>query len=118
MPLSEYEQRVLAQMEQQLRDADPKLAQSLNTRGRVDVARLSVGLIIGFVGLGMLVAGVATTYVWLGILGFVAMLGGALYASSGTKAARNSAAKGKGRTGSASSFMKWQQERWDKREGE
>ena len=41
MPLSEYEQRVLAQMEQHLRDADPGLEKSLTSRGTLDVKKLS-----------------------------------------------------------------------------
>lgn len=117
MPLSEYEQRVLAQMEQQLRQADPQLAKSLDNRARLDVAKLSVGLVIGFVGLGLLIAGVATAYVWLGVLGFLAMLGGALYAMSGTKAVRRGGSKAQGsRDGRATGFMQRQQERWDKRD--
>ena len=80
MPLSEYEQRVLAQMEQQLRDADPELAQSLQVpaRGRLDVRRLSLGILVALIGIGALIAGVAADQIWLGVLGFVGMLVGAL----------------------------------------
>ena len=83
MPLSEYEQRVLAQMESQLRDADPKLARSLDSPATIDLRRLSIGVGIGIVGLCVLVAGVATSQIWLGVLGFIAMLIGALAASYG-----------------------------------
>ncbi len=44
--------------------------------------KLSIGVLGTIVGLGVLVAGVATTQVWLGILGFVGMLGGVLYATT------------------------------------
>lgn len=118
MPLSEYEQRVLAQMENQLREADPQLAKSLDNRARLDLTKLSVGVAIGLVGLGVLVAGVAISQIWLGILGFLAMLGGALYAISGSASPRKS---GKGSGGPAnppapksSSFMNRQQERWER----
>lgn len=113
MPLSEYEQRVLAQMEQHLRDADPGLEKSLSSRGRIDVKKLSIGVLGTIVGLGVLVAGVATTQVWLGILGFVGMLGGVLYAtthSGGTRAPGTAKAPR-----STSGFMDRQQERWEKR---
>lgn len=126
MPLSEYEQRVLAQMEQQLRDADPELVQSLGEPGPiVDVRRLSMGILIILVGIGMLVAGVALPQTLLGVLGFVGMLIGALYAFSKGKASREVSAgdaptppKTPRPTASApakGSFMDRQQERWERR---
>lgn len=112
MPLSEYEQRVLAQMEQHLRDADPGLEKSLTSRGTLDVKKLSIGILGTIVGLGVLIAGVATSEVWLGVLGFVAMLGGVLYATTGRPAGHAKPAAR--RTGG---FMDRQQERWEKRQG-
>lgn len=122
MPLSEYEQRVLAQMEQQLRDADPELMESLGASGPViDVRRLSLGILIALIGIGALVTGVAIDQPLLGVLGFVGMLIGALHAFSKGSSARTkveaptrvspkaSAAPRKG------SFMDRQQERWDRR---
>ncbi|MDO5494089.1 MAG: DUF3040 domain-containing protein [bacterium] len=125
MPLSEYEQRVLAQMEQQLRDADPELAQSLQApaRGRFDVRRLSLGILVALIGIGALVAGVAANQVWLGILGFVGMLAGALLATTLTSGSSSAAAPADdpdspspARKGGSSSFMERQQERWEKRQ--
>lgn len=114
MPLSEYEQRVLAQMEQHLRDADPGLEKSLTSKGRIDVKKLSIGILATIVGLGILVAGVATTQVWIGIVGFVAMLAGVLFAttqSGGREKARRPESRRSG------GFMDRQQERWEKRQG-
>lgn len=119
MPLSEYEQRVLAQMESQLRDADPKLARSLDSPASLDFRRLSIGVVIGIIGICVLVAGVATTQIWLGVLGFLAMFGGALYAMSRTsskKASKATPQQPKGGSSSSSSFMDRQNERWDKRD--
>ncbi|MDN5558517.1 MAG: DUF3040 domain-containing protein [Ruaniaceae bacterium] len=118
MPLSEYEQRVLAQMESQLRDADPKLARSLDSPSTIDLRRLSVGIGIGIVGLCVLVAGVAISQIWLGVLGFIAMLAGALYAMSrrnGTSSVKKKPSA-PSNPSSTSSFMERQNERWDNRE--
>lgn len=128
MPLSEYEQRVLAQMEQQLRDADPDLAQSLQapSRGRIDVRRLSLGILVALAGVGALIAGVAAYQIWLGVLGFGGMLAGALLATTLTKdakGAKNAAGQpgrpSSGRPGGsrgAGGFMARQQERWERRQ--
>ncbi|HZK04875.1 MAG TPA: DUF3040 domain-containing protein [Actinomycetaceae bacterium] len=127
MPLSEYEQRVLAQMEQQLRDADPELAESLQAspRGKIDVRRLSLGILIGLIGVVALVAGVAANQIWLGILGFLAMLSGALLAMTlpkdGSRKSGKSARPGQSKgpssdTKSSSAFMERQQERWERRQ--
>ncbi len=112
MPLSEYEQRVLAQMEQHLRDADPALEKSLASKGRLDVRKISIGVVVAIAGLGLLVAGVATGAVWLGILGFMVMLGGVMMATSLTphRGAGGRASR------SRSSFMARQQERWERRQ--
>lgn len=72
MPLSEYEQRVLEQMERQLTSDDPKLVSTLRG-GRSSLRRW---LLTGFgalVGLGMLVVGTAASIPVVGILGFVLM---------------------------------------------
>jgi len=114
MPLSEYEQRVLAQMEQHLRDADPALEKSMTSKGRIDVRKLSIGVVLAIVGLGVLVAGVATSQVWLGILGFVAMLGGVMLATTLSTTKNTSARAASARA--ASGFMTRQQERWQKRQ--
>lgn len=78
MPLSEHEQRLLEQMERALYAEDPKFATSMrNPRGTAgDRRRVALGVVAVLVGLGLLVAGVATQLVAVGVLGFLAMLGG------------------------------------------
>src|SRR5512133_3848761 len=72
MPLSEYEQRVLEQMERQLTSDDPKLVHTLQG-GSSSLSRwLLTG--VGFLaGLGGLIAGTATGNAVVGVLGFVVM---------------------------------------------
>ncbi|UNX55970.1 DUF3040 domain-containing protein [Georgenia sp. TF02-10] len=119
MPLSEYEQRMLQQMEQQLRSDDPKLADTLAERPRTDVRRLSLGALLFLLGLAGLVGGVATGWVWLGVLGFVVMLGGVLLAISGPRGSSRRAGgvrrPGGPGTTSRGSFMQRQEDRWDRR---
>lgn len=75
MPLSEHEQRLLEQMEKALYAEDPKFATSLrSSRGRASRGRAALGVLALLAGLGMLLGGVATTIIALGVVGFVAML--------------------------------------------
>ncbi len=83
MALSEYEQKMLEQLEAQLRDEDPKLAESFQPARQVSLRRLVLGIFIIVAGLGVLIAAVAFSLSWLGIIGFVVMLGGAMYTFSG-----------------------------------
>ncbi len=122
MPLSEYEQRVLSQMEQQLR-SDPRMVSTFTAEQRYSGRRLALGALLVLAGLGMLVGGVAAVQVWLGVLGFVAMLGGVMLAISkprGVAATRPPAARKKG--GPAvrrdAGFMQRLEERWDRRRDE
>lgn len=78
MPLSEHEQRLLEQMERALYAEDPKFATSMrNPRaGAGDRRLIAVGVLVFLVGMGLLLAGVMTQLVVVGVVGFLAMLGG------------------------------------------
>lgn len=80
MPLSEREQQLLEQMEQALYAEDPQFATSLReTRQRaIDGRRLALAVLAVLAGLGGLIAGVALSFVPLGVIGFLAMFGGVL----------------------------------------
>ena len=84
MPLSEHEQRLLEQMERALYAEDPKFATSLRSANGVRASRARAGLgVLGvLVGLGLILAGVATTVIALGVGGFAVMLVGAVVAYS------------------------------------
>jgi hypothetical protein len=81
VPLSDHEQRLLEQIEQALYDEDPKFARLYRAtdvrshyRGRVIRGLLGV-----LAGIAMLLAGVITTLIPLGVGGFVVMLASATY---------------------------------------
>ncbi|HEY0187174.1 MAG TPA: DUF3040 domain-containing protein [Cellulomonas sp.] len=122
MPLSEYEQRVLEQMERQLTSDDPRLANTLTSRGRRPVLRYVLGGLGAVVGLLLLVVGAAASQVWLGVLGFVVMFASVAIAFARP---RRSGPLGVVRPGGAVSrapaaprkkgFMNRLEDRWDRR---
>lgn len=129
MPLSEREQKLLEQLEQQLNADDPGLAQSLNregSRGAAPAAAYSVrhlvlGVLIAVAGLGVVIAGVAAKLIILGVLGFLIMVAGVYYAATGRGKGAPAKTTGTGgkTTASAgrSSFMQNLERKWDERQG-
>lgn len=84
MPLSEEELRMLEQMERALVAEDPKFASALRgSRMRSHARRRLVLAIVGFVvGVVLLMTGVVLPLIYVGILGFLVMLGSALFGLS------------------------------------
>ena len=78
MPLSEYEQRVLDQLERDL-GSDPKLGRTM-ARGPRQRGRVVWGAIGVIVGLGIVLVGVMSQVVLVGIAGFAIMLAAAMWA--------------------------------------
>jgi Protein of unknown function (DUF3040) len=74
MPLSEHEQRILAEIERRLLEEDPKFAHQVGSSFRAHLARRLKLAVVGFVlGLVVLVAGFVQN-VAVGVAGFVIML--------------------------------------------
>ncbi|HEY1621034.1 MAG TPA: DUF3040 domain-containing protein [Streptosporangiaceae bacterium] len=84
MPLSEHEQRQLEQIEQALYAEHPRFARRVRASDpRVHYRRRVFQAAIGFlVGVGLLVGGVATKNLWIGVAGFVVMLACCMWALS------------------------------------
>ncbi len=82
MPLSEHEQRQLEQIEQALYTDYPRFANAVRASDpRVHYKRRVIEAALGFLlGVGMLVAGVVTKYIWIGVAGFVVMLACSMWA--------------------------------------
>jgi hypothetical protein len=82
VPLSEHEQRQLEQIEQALYADYPKLAQAVRAKDpRVHYKRRVAEAAIGFLlGVGLLLAGVVSKYIFVGVGGFVVMLACAMWA--------------------------------------
>jgi hypothetical protein len=80
MPLSDHEQRILADIEARLRADDPGLADAVSTRTvaahlRRRLRWVALGLLAGFV---LLFVGLTQNLLW-GVLGFVIMLAAVYY---------------------------------------
>ncbi len=80
MPLSEDEQRILSQIEQQLYESDPGLAHEVSsttvfTHGFKHIRLAAVGLVAG---LAFLLFTLSVSF-WLAFVGFLIMLGSAWY---------------------------------------
>ncbi|MWB98366.1 DUF3040 domain-containing protein [Agromyces seonyuensis] len=123
MPLSEQEQRLLDEMERSLYRNDADFVQAVGgRRGRPAYRSIVLGVLLAVVGIGALIAGVATQLLVVGILGFVIMFAGVLLAVTPSK--RSAApvepipgARGEhGRPSSSSGFMDKLNERWDRRQ--
>lgn len=122
MPLSEYEQRVLEQMERHLSTDDPRLANRLTQRGR-PVTRYLVAVVGTLLGILALLFGVILGP-WLGVVlgavGFAMMFASVAFAFSSP---RKRAVEGAPAAGKASrpskpprrGVMNTFEERWSRR---
>jgi Protein of unknown function (DUF3040) len=126
MPLSEYEQRVLEQMERQLTSDDPRLANTLTQRGRRPFGRYVIAGVGATVGLLLLVLGAANSQAWLGVVGFVVMFAAVAFAFADPRGSRRSGPKGVVQSDGAvrpakkqrAGLMSRLEERWERRRGE
>ena len=128
MPLSEHEQRLLAQMEQQLLAEDPKFASAMNGRRSLARRRMIIGVLAILVGMVTLIFAVAQQWIIVGVLAFLVMLGGAVYAFSAPKTATGpvgvvdesggTRARRPSRPARSGTFMQRLEERWDRRRDE
>jgi hypothetical protein len=142
VPLSEHEQRQLEQIEQALYAEHPRFARAVRASDpRVHYRRRVIQAAVGFlVGVGLLVAGVATKDPWIGVAGFVVMLACSMWALNsyrhmtgitagrglakerragrGSRAGRGGRAGRRGRVGKAPSagMMERLEERWRRRQ--
>ncbi|CAM3186205.1 hypothetical protein PSET11_03139 [Arthrobacter ulcerisalmonis] len=120
MPLSEHEQKLLEQLEKQLHEEDPKFANSMGSDpGRSWSTRhVVIGVLCALAGIFLLLVGVTTQLIVVGVLGFIVMGGGVYFATmrSAAAAARGGAPGSTAKSGKPrSSFMNSLEERWDER---
>lgn len=130
MPLSEYEQQMLRQMEQALSADDPQLVSQMRNLGsaRPSSQRLAVGVVGVIAGLALIVTAILVSMIPLGAVGFAIMVAAAGYAlwptsrrpglsavnADGTTGPARTGARAKGARRDAS-FMQRIEDRWDRR---
>lgn len=125
MALSEREQRLLDEMERGFYQSEADVMQTVSaSRRRVNYRSLVLGIIVVLVGVGVLVGGVAAQQLWLGLIGFAAMLGGVMLMfrrgpEPSIESELDAGAKSGGGEGAAgrSSLSERMERRWDERMG-
>ncbi|ROS77200.1 DUF3040 domain-containing protein [Cellulomonas sp. PhB143] len=129
MPLSEYEQRVLEQMERALTSDDPRLATTLQTAERRSALRWLVAGCGVVGGLLLLVVGVTVgdgIGIAIGVVGFAIMFAGVAFALARPRRRGGSAGQVPGRgeprtresaPSSGGGFFNRLEERWERRRG-
>ncbi len=124
MPLSEQEQRLLEEMERSLYQNDSDFVARVTRRqGRPTYTTIAVGVLGALAGVAVVVVGLVIRQPLLGILGFVIMLAGVLFAlRPGMRAPKakpgrtpKSGRPSGPKSSSGGSFMDRMNERWDKR---
>jgi hypothetical protein len=113
-------------MEEALYAEDPRFASRIEkTKSRaLGRGRIVIGVAAGIVGLALIIFAAMTSSIWLGAIGFAAMVGGIVWAitpakprlgtvaENGTVTPTKSSKSGANKHGS---FMDRLEERWDKR---
>lgn len=126
MPLSEQEQRLLEEMERSLYQNDSDFVARVTRRqGRPTYTSITLGVLGALVGVAVVILGLVFKAPVIGIIGFVVMLAGVLFAlRPGMRAPKAKTPRaGKPTTGGAlrpsqggnGSFMDRMNDRWDKR---
>ena len=127
MPLSEYERKMLEELEAQLADEDPKFADTLKPEPpaaspsmRLSIRHLVLGLLVAVVGIAVLVAGISFEIVIVGVLGVIVMFGGFWYVTEGFHAGPVEAnqQQRKSRPSGGGGFMSRQADQWQRRRGD
>jgi hypothetical protein len=123
MPLSEQEQKLLDEMERSLYHNDADFVSAVNaSRGKLNYGALVLGILLAVVGLVVVIVGVITHFLIIGLVGFVGMFAGVLLALRPSKSAMGRPASGPrtatSPSGAASktNLMDRLNERWDKRQ--
>ena len=112
--LSDHEKRLLAEMEAALTSEDPRLVSTLTGKARTRRAgRVFTGLILTLAGMAILLAGLISQIIAVGILGFLVSLVGLVFIFSNFQMGTSMRA-----TGPKAPKPNWSsrlEERWERR---
>lgn len=125
MPLSEREQRMLKQLEEQLQSEDPSFASSMqdSPAGTLNVRNIVLGALIAVLGIIVLLFSIWNQWIPVGVIGFLIMGAGVYYATTGGASGNSRGGNGGGGGGGprsstpspSGSFMTGLEQRWEER---
>ena len=117
MPLSEHEQRMLDEMERNLygRDSDVHAAPA-GGMPRPNYRAILVGVILSLSGLGLILGGVMSHVIVLGVAGFAVVVAGVLVGTRPGKPEEYPNATRQTKRPARPSFAQRMAEKWDQRE--
>ncbi|MHA7142382.1 MULTISPECIES: DUF3040 domain-containing protein [unclassified Arthrobacter] len=123
MALSEHEQRLLDQLEQQLHADDPKFASSMasSPQRTISTRRIVIGALMTVAGILILLLGVANQIILVGVAGFLVMGAGVYYATSRGKGSESAPMPQGIKTAPVNrsgGFLSTLEEKWDERKRE
>ncbi|GAB3756012.1 DUF3040 domain-containing protein [Zhihengliuella somnathii] len=115
MPLSDHEQRLLEQLEQQLHE-DQRFASTMKSGGGYSTRNVVIGALVGIAGIAAVLIGISLQLIPVGVLGFALMCAGVYIALSkrGGSGSRAGGPAG-GKRKDNSSFMADLEAKWDER---
>lgn len=119
MPLSEQEQRLLDEMERNLYRGDADYVTTVGERrSRPGFALIVLGVIAGVLGIAVLLVGVSLRQPVIGVLGFLLMFGGAVFAIAPPRRLADRMAARSQRGADAAFLRDIESERWQRQQGE
>lgn len=120
MPLSEQEQRLLDEMERHLMHNDADVVSASRGDRSFSYRNIVYGVVLALLGLGGLIVGVSSQLPVVGVVGFVVMLAGVIWAATPTAARgrATSEAPKVARPKASTSFMDRMNDRWDRRQSD
>jgi hypothetical protein len=120
MALSEQEQRLLDEMERNLYQNDADFVATVSgARGRANYRGIILGAVLVVVGIGVLLWGVGSSLLVVGLIGFVVMFAGVVLALTPARTPKAGPQRSEPARSSASrsgGFMDNLNERWEKRQ--
>ncbi len=116
MPLSEQEQRLLDEMERHLMGNDADVVTADGSGRSLSYRNVVIGVLLVLVGLGGIIAGVASPLLFIGVIGFIVMLAGVILAVTPARGIGAPRARGAQPAEPRSSFMDRMNDRWDRRQ--
>jgi hypothetical protein len=112
VPLSEHEQRLLDEMERNLYGGDADVVSARGARLRPNYRFVTLGAIVAVVGVAVMIVGVMSQAVVVGVAGFVLAFVGVIIASRPSTTVVASKQQPVRRTG----FMQRMEQQWDDRQ--